>query len=567
MNPSAAAHYLGAIKSTILSVAGIENLSPVHCRLLSFLIMENTGLGVSEITLSRFFGFVASKFQPSAFTLNALAIYCGYDNWDTYCLSVNSQKFTAGDVSIVTLLNHPLFSTILNTPVPTVILNTDAPEFTIVGYNKAYEQGTGIQKRNIRGLSLWKAFNASKAGGSGPTLLLEGFHQVISSQQAVHLPALQYNIPFAAPNLGLSTWWDVNITPIIYDGLSKYLLLHVYNITDKVHRDDIEKAIMKELTMAENLAITNVRLQKALEGLAESHVELTKAKGQLQDLNAHLEERVLDRTHKLLESEGRQRALIDHAPVAIAILKGPDHIIETANKKIIAYWGKTEKVLGQPLRKALPEIEGQPFIPILDKVRRTGTPYANAELQAYLNIDGSIRSRYFDMLYHPVQHVAGTTDYIYIIATDITEHVLARKKLEESESMLRLAVTASNIGIWSFDLNKRQLTYNSIFADILGWNNLQPMTYEQAIGQVTEEYREKLRIVAETAMASGESYDFTYSQRRFNDEEIIWLRGTGKVTTNDFGGYCFSGIIMQVPYDLEDNKQQQSDSSFKITDL
>jgi PAS domain S-box-containing protein len=567
MNPLTAAHYIVAIKSLTLSVAGIKNLLPADCRMLSFLIIEQSDLGISELTLSRFFGFAASKFPPSAYTLNVLAVYCGYADWEAFCRSVDEETPVVKDISIGNVFDHPVFLSIMNTSVPTVILNTDAPDFTIVSYNNAYERETGVKKRDIRGLTIWKVFNASTAGNSGPALLLHAFHKAINTQKPVHLPDLQYNVLSATTRLSATSWLDVTITPVNYNGLSNYLLIHTYNITDKFHRDDIEKAIMKELTMAENLAVTNVRLQKALETLAESHWELTRVKDQLEELNTHLEERVFDRTKKLSESESRHRELIYHAPVAIAVLRGPDHVIETANKKIIDYWGKTKNVLGLPLGVALPEIEGQSFIQILDKVRATGTPYANSELQAFLNKYGQLQSRYFDMLYHPIRHQVGTTDCIYIIATDITDKVMARMRLEESQSMLQLAVEAANIGIWSFDLKTLKLTYNFIFSTILGWEQQETMTYDQAMDKVTDEFREKLRDVAQKAMASGETYDIIYSQKRFNDDEIIWLRATGKVTANDFGEYSFSGIISQVPNDLKNDQRAEANDSDKLSHI
>ncbi|MEO3402374.1 PAS domain-containing protein [Mucilaginibacter sp. CAU 1740] len=509
--------------------------------------MEKTQIAISENTLKRVYGFAISRFSPSFATLNALSVYCGYESWEVFGKTQPKPLF---DINVAAnLVNEPLVAALLDTPIPTVIFKTNAPDFTIIAYNQAYQEATFTQKRDVKGLTLWEAFNPAKAGGSGPTLLLEAFHEAVYTQQAVQVGPLHYNIPSAIPNISELSWWDIKVVPVIYDGFASYLLVNTHNITDKVlHQDAIEEAIIKELTMTENLAATNVKLSAANKKLADSHSDLLNAKQQLEELNINLENRVFERTKKLFESEAKQRKLIDNAPVAIAVLRGPEHTIETANKKIIDYWGKNNDVLNKPLAVALPELEGQPFIEILSEVRETGVPYINTELRAFLVYNGVFQPRYYDMVYQPVQYQQGVTDSIYIVAVDITEHVIARKKLEESESMLRLAVTAANIGTWSFHPKEKIISYNSIFAEILGWDRDEPLTYETALGQVTDEYRDKIAQYVEAAIADGGEYDFTYTQKRFNDGKLIWLRSTGRITQDGrLDDYVFSGIIREIP--------------------
>lgn len=537
--------HLETIKILTASITGIQNVAPMDCRLISFSIMEKTKLSVSETTIKRLFGFAKSKFNPSFFTLNALAIYCGYKGWDDFRRSYPE----ALDKDLNTnLFNDPLVLALLETSTPIVILESNAPDFKTITYNKAYEEETYTKKRNLRGLTLWQAFDPNKSGGYGPALLLEALNEAIAKKQTIDMKPLHYNIPSAVPNITALSWWNIKITPVLYDGIIKYLLLNTHNITAKVlHQDAIEQAIMKELTMAENLAISNIKLNLAIENLAANHQELTITKTQLEEINKNLEQLVIDRTRKISEGEAIQRKLIDNAPVAFAVLKGPNHVVETANKKIIDYWGKDSSVIGKPLAKAIPELEGQPFIEILDEVRNSGKAYANTELQALLNFNGVLKPRYFDMIYQPVRFTPGVTDRIFIVAVDITDHIIARQNLEKSESMLRLAVNAANIGTWSFDPKQKVMRYNDMFAKILGWESEEIMTYENAIAKVTDEFREKIVEVIESAIADGGDYDFIYAQKRFNDGEVIWLRATGRITPDDSADRStFSGIVRQI---------------------
>jgi len=512
---------LETLKKLILSKTGLSIATPGDCRVISFAIMQQTKLGVSETTIKRLYGFAICRFSPSIFTLNALSIYCGYESWVAFLGTQPGQPLSGA-------IEDPLMLALLNTPIATVLLRADQPELIIVTYNEAYETITNLKNRPVRGLSFWEAFDPKQAGSYGPTLLLEAFHEAIHTQQPVQMEPLHYNIATGSPNGLELAWWDVRVLPATYHSVVRYLLLQVHNITnDVVHQDAIEQAIIRELTLTEDLAKTNVKLS---------------------ELNTNLELRVFERTQKLYESEARQRALIDNAPVAIAVLKGPDHVVETANREIIAYWGKAGKVVGLPLAKALPELEGQPFIGILDNVRCSGIPYINNELAALLDFDGQLVIRYFDMIYQPIQHTAGITDSIFIVAVDITEQVAARKRLEDSESMLRLAVTAARIGTWSVIPFKEEISYNAVFAAIMGWENEYPMSYQQALGQVTEPYRERIITAISNTITDHTDYDITYQIQRFNDGGIATVRAVGKVTLDDSGEHqIFSGVLRELP--------------------
>lgn len=136
--------------------------------------------------------------------------------------------------------------------------------------------------------------------------------------------------------------------------------------------------------------------QQALnEQLALSNEDLRLAQTALETLNQELETRVCSRTKALTESESRLRGLITHAPVAIAIFKGRDLIIESANAKILKLWGKKHDIVGQRLAHAMPELKGQPFLEILDKVFTTGQPYYSDESPALLEHNGVLQTYFF----------------------------------------------------------------------------------------------------------------------------------------------------------------------------
>ena len=67
-------------------------------------------------------------------------------------------------------------------------------------------------------------------------------------------------------------------------------------------------------------------------------------------------------------SERKFRNLIEQSPVACSLLIGPELVIEFTNEAMIKLWGKGNTVQGKKLKDALPELQGQPYLQILDDV-------------------------------------------------------------------------------------------------------------------------------------------------------------------------------------------------------
>lgn len=74
-------HELELLKQQVLAIAKIKVITPAVFRELSSSIQQATKKQVSNSTLKRIFGFAAYSFQPSLYTLNVLAEYCGYESW------------------------------------------------------------------------------------------------------------------------------------------------------------------------------------------------------------------------------------------------------------------------------------------------------------------------------------------------------------------------------------------------------------------------------------------------------------------------------------------------------
>jgi PAS domain S-box-containing protein len=127
------------------------------------------------------------------------------------------------------------------------------------------------------------------------------------------------------------------------------------------------------------------------------------------------------------------------APSFLAVLRGPDHVVEFANDAYYRLIGHRE-VIGKPLREALPEVVGQGFIPLLDGVLGGGEPYVGREVPIRLarSPGHEPEERFVDFVYQPLVEADGSRSGVVAHGSDVTEQVLARREverlLEESES-------------------------------------------------------------------------------------------------------------------------------------
>ncbi|UFH55058.1 PAS domain-containing protein [Spirosoma sp. KNUC1025] len=151
--------------------------------------------------------------------------------------------------------------------------------------------------------------------------------------------------------------------------------------------------------------------------------------------------------------------LIEEAPIATGLYVGRALIVEQANEAILKIWGKDATVIGKPLADALPELQGQPFLDILEDIFATGKAFTAQGMPCDLVVDGTLRTFYFDFTYKPLRNDTGEIYAIMNMAVDVTEQVLAHRQLEaiqadllQTTQRLGLALEAGSLGSYELDL-------------------------------------------------------------------------------------------------------------------
>lgn len=130
--------------------------------------------------------------------------------------------------------------------------------------------------------------------------------------------------------------------------------------------------------------------------------------------------------------------LFMQAPAAISVYKGFDHTVVMANDFALQLAGKSrEEVVGRPILDVVPEIEAQGFVAILDSVLNSGQSYSAFESPITIYIDNQPHQLYLNLLYKPYREKDGRISGVLGFATDVTEQVLAKKKVQEAEQQFR----------------------------------------------------------------------------------------------------------------------------------
>lgn len=236
------------------------------------------------------------------------------------------------------------------------------------------------------------------------------------------------------------------------------------------------------------------------------------------------EKQLLDKDLKnIAEREARLNHLISQAPVGIGLLKDRNLIIEAANDKILQFWGKTVSVIGKPLASALPELEGQPFLNILDNVYTSGIPYTSNEIQATLEHGGALKTFYFELLYQPIISSTEEINSILVLATDITAQVEARKVIEECSSEFRQMAEYIIQMVWVTDALGMHEYYNKRWYDFTG-SDFETTKNEGWSNMFHPEDREMAWDKWRHSLETGEPYEVEYRLKNYADE-YIWVLG------------------------------------------
>jgi PAS domain S-box-containing protein len=266
----------------------------------------------------------------------------------------------------------------------------------------------------------------------------------------------------------------------------------------------------------------------------------------------------------LREEQDRLRELFQQAPGFMAMLRGQDQVFELVNDAYLQLVGHRRDIIGKPAREALPEIEGQGFFELLDKVYTSGKPFVGRNLRVGLQRQpGSpVEERFVDLVYQPVTDREGQVSGIFAEGYDVTERVQAEESLRESEARFRNLADNAPVMVWVTE-SDGTCSYLS-----RSWYEFTGQTPETGLGfgwlnAVHPDDREWSGERFRTASARREPFRVEYRLRQA-DGTYRWAIDAAAPRFGEDG--TFLGHVGSV-LDITDRKQVEEHSELLINEL
>ncbi len=157
----------------------------------------------------------------------------------------------------------------------------------------------------------------------------------------------------------------------------------------------------------------------------------------------------------LEQKESQFRNMVSRSPVAMAIFRGPDFVIDLANETLLKnIWRKKmHEVEGKKLVEVFPELADQPFPRLLKDVYESGKIYSESEAPAIINSHDGEKKYYLDFEYSPLIEIDGMVSGIMLTANDVTEKVIARRNIEVAEKRYRDLIETLPVAVLTVDHN------------------------------------------------------------------------------------------------------------------
>ena len=328
-----------------------------------------------------------------------------------------------------------------NAPGAYLVLAPDAG-FTILAVNDAYLEKTGTTRGAIVGRPLFEVFPdpPDDPEATGEANLRASLTRAISSRHPDEMAVQRYPIRTLGGEWEERYWKPAN-TPVIGADGSVVAIIHcVDDVSELVRLQGSEREALFEREHSRER-------ERLIAQLQEQTIELESQADELQATAAMLEERTEEAELARAEvaaAEQRLRDLFEQAPVAVAVMTGPDLVYSITSPRYVEMLGG-RRLIGLPLREALPELVGQDVIETVARVLETGIPFSQRERMIRLDKSrsGVLEEHYFNVGYQPLRDASGRIYGVASTAYEVTDEVIARHALEGAQADARTAREAA----------------------------------------------------------------------------------------------------------------------------
>jgi PAS domain S-box-containing protein len=276
--------------------------------------------------------------------------------------------------------------------------------------------------------------------------------------------------------------------------------------------------------------------------------------------------RLRNETKLRMKAEDSQAIIhnfFQQVPAMLAILKGPEHTYEFVNQPYRDLIGGRNPI-NLTVREALPEVAGQGYYEILDKVYETGKPFIGKEMPIQLDRGDGIEKLYINFINQIFTNAAGKKEGILVFCYDVSEQVLARRQLEDAESRSRLAIEAARMGTFDWNLQNQQFISSERLVEIFGYHDAANVTHQDLLDRFHPDDKQLRDDAVQNSFTSG---SLKYEVRIiWPDKSIHWINVYGKISTDDARNLLrmYGTAIDITPQKIALEEIKESEAKFRL---
>lgn len=217
----------------------------------------------------------------------------------------------------------------------------------------------------------------------------------------------------------------------------------------------------------------------------------------------------------------RLHRMFAQAPSFMAMLRGPDHVFDLVNPAFMQLVGPRE-VLGKPVREAFPELEGQDYFELLDKVYASGEGFfGQARPGLVQRTPGTApEQRYVDVVYQPLRGDDGQVLGILMQGMDVTVRVQTEAAVRANELQLREFARRLPVLVWAASpdgqldwCNDRLINYSGLTVQEYNNRSWKSFVHPDDLALSSKRWSQ--------ALHSGQAYEVELRLRRA-DDSYLW---------------------------------------------
>jgi PAS domain S-box-containing protein len=277
-------------------------------------------------------------------------------------------------------------------------------------------------------------------------------------------------------------------------------------------------------------------------------------RGELLENQGHREERSQAEIQrmKLFDTVDQQRELlaniVESAPAGIAVLDS-ELRVKWCNPYFATFFDtqwNCESLLGLKISEAVGHSEE--VVRILERVRDTHESFTTTEYEHKGQVRGTTYWRW--------SAVRLATGDLLIVASEVTEQVAARQKLEAFSERLHLAQKAARLGTYYWHLPSGTIEWSPEFCDAIGFDPAVKADWELYLSQVHPQDREQLRRELAGVAEQGEIIHFQDHRLIDKEGKQRWAALTGHLHLDASGA---AARVIGTVADITARKQAEKD--------